>query len=243
MMKTLRVQLFVIVLFSLAGAQQVQVSQSNKTIAVTADESVSADPDIATITIGYQNYAETNKEAYSENVRVGKSVVEHLIASGMPRTQIESGEIHVSRTEPDQKWDAATRKERQFEAIQTWKIRVRAADAGKTVDNAMRAGANSVESVDWDVSDRSALQAKAGAAALAKARKIASQMASGLGAKLGDLVYASNQAPAVGLAALLGGQALQTVSAMVGSRAEPVLDLYPAKVKQEATVHAVFAIQ
>jgi hypothetical protein len=60
---------------------------------------------------------------------------------------------------------------------------------------ALRAGANVLESLDWNVADPKALQAKAGAAALEKAKAIAEQMAKGLNAKLGDLVYASNRAP------------------------------------------------
>jgi uncharacterized protein YggE len=49
--------------------------------------------------------------------------------------------------------------------------------------------------VEWSVADPLALQAKAGGAALAKAKSIADQMAKGLGARLGELVYASNRAP------------------------------------------------
>ena len=63
------------------------------------------------------------------------------------------------------------------------------------VDAAVKAGANEVDDVEWNVVDPIALQAKAGGAALAKARAIADQMAKGLGIKVGELVYASNRAP------------------------------------------------
>ena len=48
----------------------------------------------------------------------------------------------------------------------------------------------------WSVADQDALQARAAKLALDRARQIAQQMASGLNATLGPLVYASNEAPA-----------------------------------------------
>jgi uncharacterized protein YggE len=117
---------------------------------------------------------------------------------------------------------------------------VRADKAQTVVDIALRAGANVLEALDWNVSDPKVLQAKAGAAALAKAKAIAEQMAKGLNAHLGDLVYASNRAP---------------ISASAGSFVEvegtpappppppPHMVLYPKKVKSDATVYAVFAIE
>jgi uncharacterized protein len=107
------------------------------------------------------------------------------------------------------------------------------------VDVALHAGANNLLSIDWDVADPKALQANAGAAALRKARTVAEQMAKGLNVKLGDLVYASNQAPALGF-----GEKI----AVSGTPAPPPpppphLTLYPKKVKSEATVYAVFAIE
>lgn len=47
--------------------QQILVNRQNKTIAITAEDSVSVDPEVATITVGYQNYAFTKDAAYKEN--------------------------------------------------------------------------------------------------------------------------------------------------------------------------------
>ena len=104
---------------------------------------------------------------------------------------------------------------------------------------ALRAGANVLEALDWNVSDPKALQAKAGAAALAKAKTIAEQLAKGLNAKLGHLVYASNRAPITVLwvgnnRGYLGSCATTT---------PPHLVLFPKKAKSDATVYAVFATE
>jgi hypothetical protein len=49
----------ILFLFLISGAlaQDIQVNRQNKTIAVTADESVTADPEVAVLAIGYHNYA------------------------------------------------------------------------------------------------------------------------------------------------------------------------------------------
>lgn len=65
----------VVILWCILGlvsalGQQIVVNRQNKTIAITADDSVSVDPEVATITVGYQNYAPAKDAAYEENVRV-----------------------------------------------------------------------------------------------------------------------------------------------------------------------------
>jgi uncharacterized protein len=229
---------------TLSAAQMVQVSRANRTISVTADESVTAEPDFAVVTLGHRNYGTTHPEAYGETVRASDQLTTTLTSAGIRREQIETGELKIDRVELDAKWDAKLRTERQFEATQTWKVRVRALDAAKIVDLAMKSGANTVEDVQWEVGDPNALQAKASGAALAKARKIAEQMAKGLGSKIGELVYASNRAAVASM--LFGGGGMNTEMAYVqvsGTTRQPVLSLYPAKVKQSATVYAVFAIE
>ena len=115
-----------------------------------------------------------------------------------------------------------------------------ASRAQAVVDIRLRAGANVLEALDWNVSDPNALQAKAGSAALAKAKTIAEQMAKGLNAKLGDLVYASNQAPVSEYAYSSGKLAEAPPPPPLPP---PQLVLYPKKVKSDATVYAVFAIE
>jgi uncharacterized protein YggE len=51
-----------------SSAQDIQVNRQNKTIAVTADESVTADAEVAVLAIGYHNYAATYDAAFQDNV-------------------------------------------------------------------------------------------------------------------------------------------------------------------------------
>jgi uncharacterized protein YggE len=222
-----------------AFSQQILVNRQNKTIAITAEDAVSVDPEVATITLGFQNYAPTKDAAYQENVRVSNEVTNALLNGGVPKSALETESIRLQRIEPDEKWTAEEKKERHFQASQSWIIHVSAARAQAVVDMAIRAGANVLEALDWNVSDPNALQAKAGSAALAKAKTIAEQMAKGLNVKLGDLIYASNQAPPSEEA----GKGYGYGAAPPPPPPPTQLVLYPKKVKSDATVYAVFAIE
>lgn len=160
----------------------------------------------------------------------------------VPKANIETERLQLARKEIDEKWTADMKKERQFVAEQSWHVIVAASEAQAVVDLAVKAGANEVDDVDWNVADPVALQAKAGGAALAKARSIADQMAKGLGTKLGELVYASNRAP---VAKMWRGMTVNTSSATLSSTADkqPKLTLFPQKVMSQATVYAVFSIE
>jgi uncharacterized protein YggE len=221
-------------------AQEIQVNRQNKTIAVTADESVTADAEVAELTIGYHNFATTQDATFRENVRVADHITKGFLDVGIPKQNVETEKLRLGRAEIDEKWTAEMKKERQFEAQQSWKVTVSVSQAQAIVDLAVRNGANEIEDTDWDVFDPVALQGKAGAAALAKARTIAEQMAKGLGAKLGDLVYASNRAP---VAKFLRNMTANTEQVEVNAVPKPQLTLFPQKVKSNATVYAVFAIE
>lgn len=125
-------------------------------------------------------------------------------------------------------------------STQSWQVTVSASAAQTVVDLAVKAGANEVADVEWNVADPVALQAKAGSAALVKARSIAEQMAKGLGTKLGELVYASNRAP---VDKMWRSVTVNAESAMVAPPPPPKLTLFPQQVKSDATVYAVFSIE
>jgi uncharacterized protein YggE len=224
-------------------AQDIQVNRQNKTIAVTADDSVTADAEIAVLEIGYHNYAPTQDAAFYENVRVADQITKALLDAKIPKTNIETEKLRLSRTDIDEKWTPEMKKERQFTAEQSWHVTVSASQAQLVVDLAMKAGANELDDVEWNVADPVALQARAGSAALAKARAVADQMAKGLGTKLGELIYASNRAP---IAKMFRGMTLNTESAVMAPPPPPPppqLTLFPQKVKSDATVYAVFSIE
>jgi uncharacterized protein len=226
-----------------AQVPTVQINRENRTIAVTADDSVEVPAEIAVLDLGYHSFAATKDAAYDDSVRTANRILKSLAAAGVTKDNIETEKLSLSREEPEENRTAKPKPPR-FEARQNWKVRVRVSQAQQVVDLAVRAGANEVNATEWAVADPVGLQAKASAAALAKARQVAEQMAKGLGAKLGQLVYASNRAPVVPFWGLGNLGAVETAVATLSKAVtEPQLTLYPQKVKSQATVYAVFAIE
>jgi Uncharacterized conserved protein len=233
----------VFALGSLGFAQDIQVNRQNKTIAVTADQSISVDAEVAVIAIGYHNFAATQDAAFQENIRAANNIIRAIIANGVPKANIETQKLRLTRIEPDEKWTPEMKRDRQFEAQQSWNITLSASQAQGIVDLAVKNGSNEVDDVEWTVADPLALQAKASGAALAKAHEVAEQMAKGLGTTLGELVYASNRVPVSKAWRNMQSMTLNTAAATVGSAdIKPHLTLFPEKVKSDATVYAVFAI-
>jgi uncharacterized protein YggE len=238
-MKTLMLAA-VLICGQIAVAQNIQVNQQNKTIAVTAEESVSVDAEIAIVHIGFHNYGSTRDMTYQNNVDVADAITKALLNAHITKQNIETEKLQLTAVNPDLGWTPEMKKDRAFEAKQSWKVTVEASKAQGIVDLAVRNGANELEDAEWEV-DPAALEAKASGAAVAKARSIAEQMAKGLGTALGELIYASNQTP------IRPGTMRHWLDADVAYLAEEKdktkLTLFPEKVGGKGTVYAVFAIR
>jgi uncharacterized protein YggE len=182
--------------FSNASAQDVQVSPTNRTIAVTASETLRLDPDLAIAHVGYHNYGPTKEATYAENVRAAEKITKALFAAAVPKELLETEALLLSLVDY-RNWDlsSAEKKNQKFEALQTWQIRLPVPDAQKIVDVAVAAGATDVNPVQWVMADVHALEAKASSAALAKARIAAEQIANQMTVKRGALLYVTNGQP------------------------------------------------
>lgn len=218
-------------------AQDVTVNRSNRTVEVTVTATIEVEAEVAVLSLGHTDYGRTSDAAFADNVRAADRILQALGQAGVPKGSIETLGFRVDRAEPNERWTIEERAERQFVAIQSWEVRVGVTDAQRVLDAAVRAGANEVTDVEWHVKDADALDAKATAAALEKAEGLARQIADGLGGKLGELVYASNteRKPK--------GLVVETENMVAPPPpGSPQLKLLPRKVEQEATVHAIFAI-
>ncbi len=221
------------------SAQTIQVSKENRTIAVTATDKAISMADTATVHVGFIDYGPDSASAYATGSRISNAIMNALTAAGIPKDSIESENQNVSPVQPYQveKLSDAERAQRQFQVTQSWTVRVPANDAAKTLDLAVKAGANQSGQIDWSLKDEDALQAEAAAKALKRARAQAEQMAQSLNTRLGALLYASNQVEAVPVRPLM-------MRAMAAPASEPApLAINPRQVEKTATVYAVFAIE
>ena len=103
--------------------------------------------------------------------------------------------MHYTEFPENDKSTPEQRAQKQFTLSQSWTVKAAATDAAKVLHAAIEAGANESGNIDWDLTDRNGLQAQAAEKALVHARQVAAQMAAGLNAHLGALIYASNQTP------------------------------------------------
>jgi uncharacterized protein YggE len=228
---------------SVSRGQQIEISKTNRTIAVTATDKATADAEVATVHIGFQVYAPDSQAAYAQGSKTSNAIIDALKKTGVEASAIQSESQNVAPVQPYeiQNLPEGEKSQRKFQVTQSWSVKTSAKNASAVLDTAVQAGANQSGQIDWDVADPDALEAKAAESALKRARAIADQMAKGLAATLGQLVYASNQVPErpMPLPMAMAKSAMQvTVSADVAP-----LALSPQKVTRSATVYAVFAIE
>ena len=133
-----------------ADAQTIQVSKENRTIAVTATDKVHEMADIGTVHIGFIAYGPDSDAAYANGSQISNAIIKSLTSAGIPNDAIESENQNVSPVQ-DYQIDKLTPEEkaqRKFQVTQSWTVRTSAADAAKTLDLAVKAGANQSGQID-----------------------------------------------------------------------------------------------
>ncbi|HEX4020535.1 MAG TPA: SIMPL domain-containing protein [Acidobacteriaceae bacterium] len=229
---------------ALSSAQQIKVDKTNRAISITATDSATAMADTAIVHIGYQVYGPDSETAYANGSKASNAIAKALADAGVPKDAIQSESQNIAETQPyeNEKLPPAEQAQRKFRVQQSWTVKTKADNAAKILNDAVNAGANQSGQIDWTLADENALEAQAAGKALVRARGIAEQMAKGLGVKLGDLIYASNQQQAP--VAVDRIQAFLANGPVVKAAPAPLpLSLNPRKVERSATVYAVFAIE
>lgn len=224
-----------------ACAQTIQVNKENRTIAITATDKVTKMADVATLHVGFIAYGADSNAAYAAGSKISNGIVKALKDAGIPNDAIQSENQSVSPVQPYQveKLTPAEKAQRQFQVTQSWTVKTGAEDAAKTLDLAVKAGANQSGQIDWSFKDEDAPEAEAAAKALKRARAQAEQMAMSLNAKLGSLLYASNEVQAGPIRPMMRAMA---AAPMAMDKVEP-LAINPREIEKTATVYAVFAIE
>ena len=224
------------------AAQTIQINRENKTIAINATDEATAQADIAAVTIGFEVFGPDSDSTYALGGETSQAVLAALKKAGVEDKSIESVNQGIDRFQDyDQKDTPEQRAKKQFVFRQSWTVSVAPQSAAVVIRDAVAAGANKSGEIDWRLSDHRTLQAKAAEAALVKARAIAGQMAEGLHVKLGDLIYASNQAQES--KPVLLSMLRIAPGAVAAPPPPPLLEIRAQTIHETATVYAVFAIE
>jgi uncharacterized protein YggE len=228
-------------------AQQIAISKDNKTIAITTSDNASALADTAVVSIGFIAYGKDQDGTYAEATRTSNAIVTALTSAGVSKEAIQSTDQNLGPLNPNSEEDKARYGQGlRFQFTQNWQVTVAAAQAASLLHLAILSGADNSGNIQWQLAHDDALEAEAAQKALQHAREVAERMAQGLGAKLGPLIYASNQTPPRGIFANMGfGNGLETQSAAMSAKMRNLkpLAISPERIAKSATVYAVFAIE
>lgn len=220
----------------LASAQQTSqpqlaISSANRTLTVNASDSVTVDPDLAVLHIGFDTQLEDAKQAYADGAQTSNAIIGAVKQAGIQESAIHSESQYLDR-------DAT--KQHKFRLSQHWTVKVSPERAAEILDIAVTAGATSSGEIEWTVKDEHALEQQALDHAATRAKDNAEVLARGMGVHLGTLIYVSNQmtSPITPRPMIM-----RAAFADVNAQAQPALAIEPQKVSREATVYAVFSIE
>lgn len=158
------------------------------TITSTGEGRREVAPDKATIVLGVETRSRTPAAAASANADRMTRIRQALVSAGVAERDIATARysLHLEhgRTPADTLYVAAnmvTVTTRQLDQV------------GRIIDTGLGAGANNINSLMYDLTDRSAANDGALADAVAAARRQAEVMAQAAGGRLGDLVELGTQ--------------------------------------------------
>jgi hypothetical protein len=227
---------FLPVLAQVPSQPQIKIDPANRVITVSAEEIVSVEPDLAIVHIGFESKVADAKAAYADGSRTSNAIVAALKQAGLSDPAIHS---ESQRLEPV---DARNHK---FKLVQTWTVRTPPERAAEILDAAISAGATDSGDIDWTVQDVHALEDQALDRATTRVHSDAAVMAKAGGAKLGSLLFVTNQVSE----AAARNPGVYSYSANFEMKADrlrsapPPIAIEPHKVSRTATVYAVFAIE
>ena len=219
-----------------AGAQQasqpqLKIDSSNRTLSVTADDSVSVEPEVAVLHIGFDTQPGDAKQVYADGANTSNAIVGALKQAGIAESAIRSESQYLNR-------DYAIPKSHKFILSQRWTVRTTPERAAEILDVAVNAGANSSGEIEWTVKDEKALAEQALSRAADRAKENATVLAKGMGVRLGALIYVSNQ-----LSSPVFPRPMAMAMKAASGAPAPPLAIEPQKVTRAANVYAVYAIE
>ena len=151
-------------------------------------------PDIAYVNIGVHTEKLTAAEAVADNNAQTQKVIQALTDFGIDAKDIRTTNFSIY---PMDKYDPSTGQptgEKTYVVDNTVSVTVRDLDKlGDLLDTAIQAGANTVNSVQFDVADKDKALAPARDAAVKDANAKAQELAASAGVQLGELISVSYQ--------------------------------------------------
>jgi uncharacterized protein YggE len=165
-------------------------AQQPPTVKVTAEATVSGQPDVTDLALGVVSEAKTAEAAAAENARRMERLVAALKKEVPPSGEVSTVNYAVEQRFGPPKNDVPTIT--GYVVTNTVHVRMPGTGgAGKLVDLALKQGANDVQRLSFSIRDPEPLRARALHDATLKARRRAEAMAGALGLHLAAVVSAT----------------------------------------------------
>jgi hypothetical protein len=164
----------------------VQPQPMQRTLTVTGTGMVTLTPDVAYIYIGVHTENASVAEAVAENNTKAQSVATAIKGFGVEAKDIQTTNFSIWSS--DQYDDKGNKTGTIFNVDNTVYITVRdLTKLGDLLDASIRAGANAINSIQFDVADKTEALSQARKAAVENAQKQAQELVDATGVKLGDV--------------------------------------------------------
>ena len=157
-----------------------------RTITVTGTGMVTLTPDIAYITIGVQTQNASASQAVSDNNTQAQAIVTAIKGFGVDDKDIKTTNFSIN---PQQQYDNNGKLTSVTYMVDNT-VYVTARDLtklGDLLDATVKGGANNINSIEFDVADKTAALAQARQAAVDNAKAQADQLTKATGVQLGDV--------------------------------------------------------
>jgi uncharacterized protein YggE len=226
---------------SIVPASAQDAFEDRRTVTVQGEGTVTATPDQAVVRFGIVSEAETAEGARSQNATASRNAMNAVRDLGIAEANIQ---MQGLRLQPRREYDRETRnyEERGFEATRQVVVEVDSLEQlPALVTRVVQQGANRLDGIQYELSDREAVRNDALRAAAEHARAKAALLAETLGAELGEVLQINEQSFDFPRPVFRAEMAMAKASA---DQAAPEPDAYAAgEIEVSASVQVVFQLR
>ncbi len=230
----------VIVVLAFALAACGPSAAQPRTLTVSAVGTVTLNPDIAYVYIGVQTDNADIGQAVSSNNTLAQAVVAALQSNGVDTKDIQTSNFSVYTSQNFDKLTGQQTGSVSFTVNNTVSVTVRdLSKLGSLLDAAIKAGANNINSISFDLADKTAAMTQARQKAMDGAKSLSTEIAKTAGLSLGEIqtvTFSENGfTPYYGLGLGGGGGS--------GAPAAQAAPINPGQIQVTATVTVTYFVK
>ena len=227
-----------LLVFSVAGTNLADAAEPN-TIAVGGMAEQEVAPDMAYVDLGITVRANDAETARAEEAKIAQQIRRSLLGLAITDNDLQNTGYYMYqeyKVDRDGKRTAG-----QYVLNSSVKVTVRDLDKlSQVIDNTVKAGVTNIDSVSYALSTQNIVQRQLLAAAVENAREKAAVVASAGSRSLGSMLSADINGFTGGTVVAAGSNKLRSAAVMADG--DEATELAPGKIKLNARVQVVFAL-